>query len=212
MSFKYYITLSVVWILISIPVDAFGQYIQKESVNGSTFGIIYSEGLAKSAQWDLGFKMMRNGTTIRHKVSGGNGGNLNVNDKIPMRFIVAPTDVANVSWSQAAGATGGNGNLNADFTASADTGCRNYGKTSNGAGRTWRVPTQRELQLMWLFREPVGIIYPAAQMESTSTKNYWASTEKDADNAWFFDFKQGVPHCFWQPKTTLCNVRCVSDY
>ena len=70
MSFKYYITLSVVWILIGLPLDAFGQYIQKESVNGVNFAIIYSEGLAKSAQWDLGFKMMRNGATIRHQVSG----------------------------------------------------------------------------------------------------------------------------------------------
>lgn len=212
MNLKYYIILSVVWLCFCFPLDVFGQYIKKEPVNGKDYAVIYAEGLAGAAQWNLGFKMMRNGATIRHQVTRGNGGNLIVNDRIPMRFIVAPTDVAGVTWMQAAGASDGNGNLDADFTSTAATGCRNYGNTPNGGGRTWRVPTQRELQLMWLFRKPVGIIYPTAQMEDTSSKIYWAATEKDATNAWFFDFKQGAPHCSWQPKTTAGYVRCVSDY
>ncbi|UVV57409.1 DUF1566 domain-containing protein [Bacteroides fragilis] len=111
-----------------------------------------------------------------------------------MRFIIAPTDVANVTWMQAEGAGDGNGNLNADFRSTAATGCRSY-KIAGDPNRKWRVPTQRELQLMWLFREPVGVIYPAAQMENVSSKIYWAATEEDAANAWYFDFKQGVPQC-----------------
>ena len=125
--------------------------------------------------------------------------------------ILAPTDVANVTWMQAEGAGDGNGNLNADFRSTAATGCRSY-KIAGDPNRKWRVPTQRELQLMWLFREPVGVIYPAAQMENVSSKIYWAATEEDAANAWYFDFKQGVPQCSWQLKTTSSNVRCVSDY
>lgn len=214
MSFK---TCSILWIVLwcfGFSSGVFGQNIQKKSIGGKTYAVIHSEGLAGSAQWGAGVKMMRNGATIRHQVSNGNGGNLSVNDKIPLRFIVAPTDVASsATWMQAEGVTDGNGNLNADFEgATADTGCRNYGKTTAGAGRSWRVPTQRELQLMWMFRVPIGIIYPDALMENPSTKNYWASTEKDANNAWAFDFKEGVPRCFWQSKTTSANVRCVSDY
>lgn len=216
MSLKYYIILSIVWVWFSSPLDTFGQYILKDTVTlskGKKYAIIYSEGLAKSAQWNLGFKMMRDSATIRHQVSKGNGGNLSVNDKIPVRFIVAPSDIVDVNWMQAGGVTGGNGNLNADFASTTEnTGCGGYGKTTEGLGRTWRVPTQRELQLIWLFRVPIGIIYPTAPMENASTKNYWASTEKDAANAWAFDFKQGIPHCFWQPKTTPGYVRCVSDY
>lgn len=211
MNLKYYIILPVVWGCFCFPSGAFGQYIKKETVNGKDYAVIYSEGLAGAAQWNLGFKMMRNGATIRHQVTRGNGGNLIVNDRIPMRFIVAPTDVAGVTWMQAEGASDGNGDLNANFTP-ATTGCRNYGNTADGEGRKWRVPTQRELQLMWLFREPVGIIYPAAQMENVSSKIYWAATEEDAANAWYFDFKRGVPQCSWQLKTTSSNVRCVSDY
>lgn len=212
MNFKYYIVLLLVWACSGSPLDAFGQYIRKEPVNSKECAVIYSEGLAGAAQWTPGFKMMRDGATIRHQTSKGNAGNQSVNNRIPVRFIVAPTDVSNVTWIQAGGVTGGNGNLNADFGGTADTGCRNYGKTADGAGRVWRVPTQRELQLIWMFRKPVGIIYPAAPMESASTKNYWASTEKDADNAWAFDFKEGIPHCFGQLKTTVGYVRCVSDY
>lgn len=64
---------------------------------------------------DLWVQMMKNDATIRHQVSRGNGGNPIVNDRIPMRFIIAPTDVANVTWMQAEGAGDGNGNLNADL-------------------------------------------------------------------------------------------------
>lgn len=212
MSIKYYVNLPMVLVCLCFPLGAFGQYIQKEGIKGKDYAVIYSEGLAGAAQWGIGVKMVRNGATIRHQIDRGNSGNLLVNDKVPMRFIVAPTDVANVTWMQAQGVIGGNGNLNADFTSSADTGCRNYGKTAAGGDRTWRVPTQRELQLIWMFREPVGIIYPAAKMEDGLSKKYWAATEKDADNAWFFDFKQGVPQCSWQPKTSQSYVRCVSDY
>ncbi len=209
MSFKYYSTLLIVLVCLGFPSEAFGQYLRKETVNAKDYAIIYSEGLAGAAKWEAGMKMTRNGATIRHRVSKGNGGNPSINDKIPMRFIVAPEDVANVTWMQAGGVTGGNGNLNADFTTTnTGTGCNGY----NYGSRKWRVPTQRELQLMWLFRAPIGIIYPSGAMENVSTKNYWASTEQDADNAWIVDFKQDVPHCFWQPKTNTANVRCVSDY
>lgn len=209
MSFKYYSTLLSFLVCLGFPSRTFGQYLQKETVKDKTYAIIYSEGLPGAAKWEAGMKMMRDGATIRHQVSKGNDGNLSVNDKIQMRFIVAPTDVENVTWEQAGGVTGGD-NLNADFTLTKiNMGCGGY---SDGSGRKWRVPTQRELQLMWLFREPVGIIYPQGKMESISTKNYWASTEKDANNAWVFDFKQDVPYCSWQSKTAKANVRCVSDY
>ena len=105
----------------------------------------------------FGLKMMKDAATLRRQVSRGNVRNPIVNDRIPMRFIIAPTDVANVTWMQAEGAGDGNGNLNADFRSTAATGCRSY-KIAGDPNRKWRVPTQRELQLMWLFREPVGVI------------------------------------------------------
>lgn len=216
MSFKTYPILWIVLCCFGFPSGAFGQYIQKETIGGKTYAVIYADGLAGAAQWGIGVKMMRNGATIRHQANKGNGGNLSVNDRIPFRFIVASTDVANVTWMQAGGITAGNGNLNADFgPTTADTGCRHYGAAGQpGAGRKWRVPTQRELQLMWMFRQPIGFIYNGNPMEEAGkTKKYWASTEKDTDKAWFFDFMPGIPYCDAQLRSTTGGVvRCVSDY
>ena len=217
MSFK---TCSMLWIVLfcfGLPSGVFGQNVKKETIGGKTYAVIYAEGLAGAARWSPGVKMMRNGATIRHRVSKGNGGNLSVNDRIPFRFIVATEDIGNnnVNWMKMQGVNDGGQDKNPDFATTANTGCRWYGTTgAPGAGRTWRVPTQRELQLMWMFREAIGIIYPAAPMEETGrTKKYWASTEEGTDQAWYFDFVPGKPHCDTQAKSTTNGmVRCVSDY
>lgn len=217
MSFKTYSILWSVLFCFGFPLEVFGQYIQKETIGGKTYAVIYSDGLAGSARWGLGVKMMRNGTTIRHQVSKGNGGNLSVNDRIPFRFIVATEDVGSNdrSWMAVQGVNDGGQNQNTDFTTTANTGCRWYGTAgAPGAGRKWRVPTQRELQLMWMFREPIGVIYKNKLMEEAGkTKRYWSSTEKGTTDACFFDFTPGMPYCDTQAKSTANGmVRCVSDY
>lgn len=217
MSFKIYPILWTVLFCFGFPSGVFGQYIQKEVIGGKTYAVIYADGLAGAAQWGIGVKMMRNGATIRHQVNKGNGGNLAVNDRIPFRFIVATADVGdnNKNWMIMQGVTDGGSDENADFSTTANTGCRWYGTAgAPGAGRKWRVPTQRELQLMWMFREPIGLIYKENPMEeSNKTKRYWSSTEKGADQAWFFEFTPGIPYCDTQAKSTENGmVRCVSDY
>lgn len=213
-------TCSILWIVLfcfGCPSGVFGQYIQKETIGGKTYAVIYAEGLAGAAQWGSGVKIMRNGATIRHQVSKGNGGNLSVNDRIPFRFIVAPTDVGSndKNWMAVQGVNDGGQDDNPDFATTANTGCRWYGTAgAPGEGRKWRVPTQRELQLMWMFREAIGAIYKDKPMEETGrTKRYWSSTEKGATDAWFFDFTSGKPYCDIQAKSTANGmVRCVSDY
>lgn len=217
MSFKTYSILWTVLFCFGFPTGVFGQYIQKETVGTNTYAVIYADGLAGAARWTPGVKMMRNGATIRHQVSKGNGGNLSVNDRIPFRFIVAPEDVGNNdgSWMTVQGVNDGGQNQNPDFTTTANTGCRWYGTAgAPGAGRKWRVPTQRELQLMWMFREPIRVIYQNKPMEEAGkTKRYWSSTEEGTTDAWFFDFTPGMPYCDTQAKSTANGmVRCVSDY
>lgn len=217
MSFKTYSILWIVLFCFGFPTEVFGQYIQKETIGGKTYAVIYADGLAGAARWGLGVKMMRNGTTIRHQVSKGNGGNLSVNDRIPFRFIVATEDIGDndANWMTVQGVNDGGQNQSSDFATTANTGCRWYGASgAPGAGRKWRVPTQRELQLMWVFREAIGVIYKDKQMEETNkTKRYWTSTEKGATDAWFFDFTPGIPNCDTQAKSTANGmVRCVSDY
>lgn len=217
MSFKIYPILWIVLFCFGFPSGVFGQYIQKEVIGGKTYAVIYADGLAGAAQWGIGVKMMRDGTTIRHQANKGNGGNLAVNDRIPFRFIVATEDVGSNdgNWMIMQGVNDGGKDENANFSTTANTGCRWYGADrSPGAGRKWRVPTQRELQLMWMFREPIGLIYKEKPMEeSNKKKRYWASTEKGANQAWFFEFAPGIPYCDTQDKREANGmVRCVSDY
>lgn len=213
-------TCSILWTVLfcfGLPSGVFGQYIQKETIGGKTYAVIYAEGLVGAAQWGSGVKMMRNNATIRHQVSKGNGGNLSVNDRIPFRFIVASEDVGNndKNWMAVQGVNDGGQDDNPDFATTVNTGCRWYGTAgAPGSGRTWRVPTQRELQLMWMFREAIGAIYSTKPMEEAGkTKRYWSSTEKGATDACFFDFASGKPYCDTQAKSTANGmVRCVSDY
>lgn len=217
MSFKTYSILWIVLFCFGFPSGVFGQYILKETIGGKTYAVIYADSLAGSAQWGLGVKMMRNGTTIRHQVAKGNGGNLSVNDRIPFRFIVADQDVGNNGdWMTAQGVNSGDQDEKSDFSGTGvSTGCRQYGAIGQpGEGRQWRVPTQRELQLIWMFRQPIGLISGNPMEESGKTKRYWASTEKGATEAWFFEFAPGKPYCDTQAKTKSDGtvVRCVSDY
>lgn len=68
-------TCSILWTVLfcfGLPSGVFGQHIQKETVGGKTYAVIYADSLAGAAQWGSGVMMMREGTTIRHQVSKGN--------------------------------------------------------------------------------------------------------------------------------------------
>ena len=57
----------------------------------------------------------------------------------------------------------------------------------------WRLPTQRELMLIWLMKdalEQLGSFTPLAR------DYYWSATESSSynNNAWFFNFGAGAPH------------------
>lgn len=207
-----------------LPVGVWGQYVKQETIGSTTYAVIYADGLAESAIWPIGMKLTRQSadgkvTVIRHQVDKGNGGNLSVNDRVAARFIIAPTDFSNfnIRWEFASGVEiSGNENLDADFTNLADRGCRTY----SFGGRKWRVPTQRELQLMWVLREGIRRAYSgvagAVDMVSSTTGpggNYWSATEESATKAWVFDFSSVYPRSFTQSKSSAgTRVRCVSDY
>ena len=215
-------------LLCLLPASAaFGQQLKKEKLKGTNsantgrdYAVFYSAGMPESAVWPLGMKLSKNYTndncaTIRHTQDKGNGNNTSVNDKVPFRFIVAPADgTGNVSWAGAMGfnTTGppnlndnSNSNPNGTFPPNVKTGCNAYSTTEFPSG--WRLPTQRELMLMWLFREGIGAIYSGAP-----TDKYWSATEYDATQAWFMDFSATAPKSHLIEKTSTYKYRCVRDY
>lgn len=214
----------------AFPSGLYGQCVKKirlEDVEdvavASTYAVIFGEGMPETAYWPLGKRLTRDDRTVRHRVSGGNGDNLNVNSRVAFRFIVAPEDAPvstadatkMMTWLQACGSGGGSQDIvpKAAFSDPVATGCAAY----NHGGRKWRVPTQRELQLMWVLRDGIRYAYTGVSGASPmGTHRYWSSTEEPAAgtvyNAWIFDFSAIFPRSHPSDKAGYVYVRCVSDY
>lgn len=195
---------------------AFGQVLKKEQLkgtnssnSGANYAVFYASGIPESAIWPLGMNLMANNATIRHTHSGGNGSNISVNDKVPFRFIIAPQDglSGEVNWAVAMGLnTTANNDLGADGTGES-TGCTSYSTPEFLNG--WRLPTQREMMLMWLFREGIDAIYGNALLQEAV---YWTATEYDNDEAWMLNFSSTAPESNTSGKITTYRYRCVRDY
>lgn len=215
--------ISLTLIFVCFPTKSRGQYVRKENTsNVHQAVILHSDGLFPSAIWELG-RILRDpntGATIRHTVNKGNGKNLNVNSRLPRRLLIAPTDLPGTfNWSQAMGFTAENNN-NLEPLPKGDYkqgGCSTY-KIPSGdnfpgyIGVTkWRLPTQRELQLIWLLRDAIDQAFlPRYWSRHQLSGTYWASTEENASQAWYFNFNG--PFCNKDSKEKLYKVRCVSDY
>lgn len=193
--------------------SAFGQQLKKENLKGTitsttsrNYAVFYSAGMPESAIWPLGMKLSKDGRTIRHTSIKAIGNNIIANDKVPFRFIIAPADGSVTSWAVAGGFdTSANSNLESDGVA-VKTGCANYktGEFSSG----WRLPTQREMMIIWLFREGINTVYNSAQLSG----RYWSATEKDENKAWYMDFNDTAPGSNAELKTNTYKFRCVRDY
>ena len=72
----------------------------------------------------------------------------------------------------------------------------------------WRLPTQRELTLIWIFKTAIDDLIGGS---TTFIGNlYWTSNENDASNVWHVDFSTGV--VWYNPKSYTSNrVRCVRE-
>lgn len=208
---KSFITVCILCILPTFAV--FGQQLKKEMLKGtnsanpgSNYAVFYSTGMPESAIWPLGMKLSKNRSTIRHTSLKAIGDNMNVNDKVPFRFIIAPEEGTQVTWAAAMGFnTAANNNLNPDGVT-ATTGCASFSTTEFPDG--WRLPTQREMMLMWLLQAGINAVYPTTHLSG----RYWSATENDATKAWYLDFNSTAPESNVYGKSTSYKYRCVRDY
>lgn len=203
---------------------AFGQELRQEQLKGTDgakavgYAVFYSNGMPESAIWPLGMKLRAKaedgGSTIRHTESKGNSDgtieNIAVNDKVPYRFIIAPTNGDDSNWTDAMGLTSESASGNLDPVGTAQkSGCATYTTFQYSSG--WRMPTQREMMLMWLFKDAINAIYSGSWLINTQ---YWTATEKEnaSDKAWFMDFTTNEPQMNFETKASRKKVRCVRDY
>lgn len=72
-------------------------------------------------------------------------------------------------------------------------------------GGSWRLPTQRELTLFWLFQSHLN----SSSTFSPLLGHYWSSTESSATGSWSILFPLGENYP--SNKIKQCRVRCVRD-
>lgn len=91
-----------------------------------------------------------------------------------------------------------------DFV-SAWNACKTYNGEGGSAG-TWRLPTQRELDMIWILHpQLIGKV----GFTAFGATDYRSSTEYDASQAWYIAFSNGYPN--YSSKTAARNVRCIRD-
>ena len=121
-----------------------------------------------------------------------------INARVYEKLEVAPQDL---------GTSGLNaGTMNMQWAA-AFTACK--GLDHNGYG--WRLPTQRELMMIWIFKDAINALNSSGTSFDTSI--YWSSTEDVADpskGGWGVDFYRGG-YTNTYAKNGSVRVRCVRE-
>jgi hypothetical protein len=127
-----------------------------------------------------------------------------INEKVFQKLEVAPKDMNN------AGVIGGGGTMTMNWVV-AFNGCINSDYDNGG----WRLPTQRELMLILIFRDVLSdnalpvVSGDALLFSPPSDSLYKSATEFDASTAWYMSVFLGIVS--YQSKTNTCRVRCVRE-
>lgn len=92
----------------------------------------------------------------------------------------------------------------------------NYCKNLNYEGNGWRLPTQRELMLIYMFRPAFDKLIEILGVYTKSPfadAHYWSATEyRNVDgNAWFVDFTNGLTNSADKTYPTEKRMRCVRE-
>lgn len=131
------------------------------------------------------------------------------NRTVSPRFVVAKADIVNVSWAAANGWTSAaNSSSGTGTIASPATGCQAYSELGAPAG-SWRVPTQRELYLIYTVRKELLSSLAGFTDFLMDGTQYWSSTTNSSSEAWTMDFALGA--MMNRSKTSQYRVRCIRD-
>lgn len=98
--------------------------------------------------------------------------------------------------------------LNTNNWVGAYNACKSKGTTANG--EIWRLPTQKELMLMYVFRSAIAALGGTMNTSSDNKSSYyWSSTELTTDAARYVDFSGG--YVYRRAKSEYIHVRCVRE-
>lgn len=90
--------------------------------------------------------------------------------------------------------------------ATAFTKCKE--STYDSGNGSWRLPTMRELQMIWIFKTPLENL----GVGDFGSSSYWVATEYNATGAWSVSVSNGGTYYgSFITKTTTYRVRCVRE-
>ena len=166
------------------------------------------------------------GRTRRHKVTSDittstlttpndNGSNASdattkgINNKVSPKFAVAPADAngGRMTWAAASGWHTDANYEDTGASATASTGCAAYSNGSHGVG-SWRLPTQRELILIYRFKDKLKSVGGVAF--DLLSSSYLSATEDGGRYSYYLAFDTGVVNENYKTQESSLT-RCVRD-
>lgn len=88
--------------------------------------------------------------------------------------------------------------------ADQDLGYMNWNEAMNSCPKGWRLPTQRELMIIW-----ASLSEDELDKYGFAANYYWASTENSATSSWCVGFSSGSTTTSIKPGDR--HARCVRD-
>ena len=162
---------------------AFDGYAQKVYNDGSLI-VFEAAGMPAGSYTRLLKPRTTDGTNSAQGANtAANIGSAVNNERIAYKFEIATDNVTAGNWldavNQCAGLPGGN----------------------------WRLPTQRELQMIWIMHEKLKTF---TGFNSFNAQYYWCATEASDAKSWCVEFKNGTTTTV--SALTSYDVRCVRDF
>ncbi len=117
-----------------------------------------------------------------------------------------------MSWNKAVGLSASFNNSTAinESTASG-TGCAAYYEESDASDKgSWRLPTQREMQSIWLWKDELENL-SGFESFSSSEKGYWTATEYKSSSTKAFAVSMHAAYSDAVLKSGTHPVRCVKE-
>ena len=119
-----------------------------------------------------------------------------------------------MTWSKAVGLASSFDNSSAVNQSSASgTGCPEYYEESNASDKgSWRLPTQREMQSMWIWKDELeNADSPLFEPFNTTGNGYWTATESKVAPAKAFVVGMKTAYSDAVLKSGTYSVRCVKE-
>ncbi len=188
------IIVSLAWQFV--PVGLYAQKVYME--NGkAVLDLTVDAGMPAGAVTNI--KRTWTGTASSSAVLANNAIDEYINETVYQKLEVAPHDMNSAGSIDATGTMG-------MIWANAFEGCRSA--SYNGTG--WRLPTQRELILIYIFKQGLeDIIINDLNGTPFSTIMYWSATETAETASWYVRLKNGDTNS--REKTLEYYARCVRD-